>query len=600
MKAASYRRYGGPEVIEIVELPDPVPGAHELVVRMSATAVGVSDGAARSGRPLFGRLYFGLRRPKCPVLGWQFVGVVDRVGAAVTRFQVGERVFGTTPSTAGGHAELILVPDDGAVLAAPDGLADDELVAVIDGALTALPFYRDGAKLQPGQRVLVNGATGVVGVAAVQLAKHFGAHVTAVCRTGSLELARSLGADEVIDFTREDFTRNGLRYDVVFDVAAASTFSRSRNSLTPTGIYLSTVPSLGIFAQPAVDVPIPRSPSGDPVHGPPRDRRSGRRPRLPERPGLGGPDRAGHRLPAHPRRHRGRPPQARRPRQARHRGRHRLGRLARFSARRSPAARGRGTPGCRSRHPRSRPAARARAAGVPRPPPAPTRSARRAFARVACTASGACAAIRWASSRPRSSCSPCGTTSCTSPIRCASAASKVSPVSIQRIALPHPAVRGKRIVAPPNGRMPRATSSCAKLVESAATTMSLARASSMPRVRQVPCTAITTGLVRLRPSTCQGCSDPSGREPQALGADSRGDVGEVESGGEVVAVREDESDPQLGVAVELAVGEGELLQHPPVRGVPLLGAVEADQQDVAVAFDGDPRAVVIGHCRLLC
>jgi NADPH:quinone reductase-like Zn-dependent oxidoreductase len=248
MKAASYRRYGGPEVIEIVELPDPVPGPHELVVRMSATSVGASDGAARSGRPAFARLYFGLRRPKYPVLGWQFVGVVDRVGAAVTRFQVGERVFGTIASTAGGHAELILVPEDGAVLAAPDGLPDDELVAVIDGALTALPFYRDGAKLQPGQRVLINGATGVVGVAAVQLAKHFGAHVTAVCRTGSLKLARSLGADEVIDFTREDFTRNGLRYDVVFDVAAASTFSRSRNSLTPTGIYLSTVPSLGIFA----------------------------------------------------------------------------------------------------------------------------------------------------------------------------------------------------------------------------------------------------------------------------------------------------------------------------------------------------------------
>jgi NADPH:quinone reductase-like Zn-dependent oxidoreductase len=248
MKAASYRRYGGPEVVELVELPDPIPGPHELVVRMTATSVGASDGAARGGRPWFARLYFGLRRPKYPVLGWQFVGVVDRVGDAVTRFAVGERVFGTVASTAGAHAELIRLPEDGVVLAAPDRLTDDELVAVIDGALTALPFYRDGAGLQAGQRVLVNGATGVVGVAAVQLAKHFGAHVTAVCRTSSLDLARSLGADEVMDFTAEDFTRNGQRYDVVFDVAAASTFSRCRDSLTATGVYLTTVPSVGIFA----------------------------------------------------------------------------------------------------------------------------------------------------------------------------------------------------------------------------------------------------------------------------------------------------------------------------------------------------------------
>lgn len=249
MKAASYRRYGGPEVVELVELPDPVAGPRELVVRMSATSVGASDQAARSGRPAFGRLYFGIRRPRFPVLGWQFVGVVDRIGADVTKFRVGERVFGTVASSAGGHAELILVPEDGAVLAAPDGLADDELVAVIDGVLTALPFYRDGAKLRADQRVLINGATGVVGVAAVQLAKHFGAHVTAVCRAGTLELARSLGADEVIDFTSEDFTRNGLHYDVIFDVAAASTFARCRGSLAPTGIYLTTVPSPAIFAQ---------------------------------------------------------------------------------------------------------------------------------------------------------------------------------------------------------------------------------------------------------------------------------------------------------------------------------------------------------------
>jgi NADPH:quinone reductase-like Zn-dependent oxidoreductase len=252
MKAASYRRYGGPDVIELVDAPDPVPGSHDLVVRMRATSVGASDEAARSGSPAFARLYFGLRRPKYPVLGWQFAGIVDRIGDAVTRFAVGERVFGTVAASAGSHAELILVPEDGVVLSAPEELTDDELAGIIDGALTALPFLRDGARLQSGQRVLINGATGVVGVAAVQLAKHLGAHVTAVSRTSSLELARSLGADEVIDFTSEDFTRNALRYDVIFDVSAASNFSRCRNSLTPAGVYLTTVPSLGILVNHAV------------------------------------------------------------------------------------------------------------------------------------------------------------------------------------------------------------------------------------------------------------------------------------------------------------------------------------------------------------
>ena len=248
MKAASYHRYGGPEVVELVDVPDPVPGPNELVVRMRATSVGASDEAARSGSPAFARLYFGIRRPKYPVLGWQFAGVVERAGDAVTRFAVGERVFGTVAASAGSHAELIVIPEDGVVLAAPDRLADDELAGIIDGALTALPFLRDGARVRPGQRVLINGATGVVGVAAVQLAKRFGAHVTAVTRTASLELARSLGADAVIDFATDDFTRNGLRYDVIFDVSASSTFSRCRNSLTPTGVYLTTVPSVGILA----------------------------------------------------------------------------------------------------------------------------------------------------------------------------------------------------------------------------------------------------------------------------------------------------------------------------------------------------------------
>jgi NADPH:quinone reductase-like Zn-dependent oxidoreductase len=252
MKAASYRRYGGPEIVEIVELPDPVPGPQELVVRMTATVIGSSDDAGRSGRPAFARLFFGLRRPKRPVLGWHFVGTVETVGSAVTRFRSGDRVFGTVGSVNGAHAELILVSEESALLPAPDRLSDDELVSLIDGTLTALPFLRDAANVRPGQHVLINGATGAVGIAAVQLAKHFGAHVTAVCRSANFELARSLGADEVVDYTVEDFSRSGREYDVVFDVAAASSFGRSRRSLVAGGLYLTTVPSVAILLRQAL------------------------------------------------------------------------------------------------------------------------------------------------------------------------------------------------------------------------------------------------------------------------------------------------------------------------------------------------------------
>ena len=167
----------------------------------------------------------------------------------MTRFRVGDRVSGTSATNFGAFAEYIVVAADGAIVPTPANLSDAEAVAVFDGAVTALPFLRDTARLHAGQSILINGASGAVGTAAIQLAKHFGATVTAVCSTANLELVRTLGADSVIDYTTEDFTRNTDSYDVVFDAVATSSFSRSRRALKRGGIYLTTVPSLTILLQ---------------------------------------------------------------------------------------------------------------------------------------------------------------------------------------------------------------------------------------------------------------------------------------------------------------------------------------------------------------
>ncbi len=249
MKALVARRYGGPDILAIEEVAKPVPRAGELLIRNRASVVTAALCHARAGRGLSTRLYFGLRKPKWPVLGTNFSGVVEAVGSTVTRFQVGDHVAGTTATSFGAFAEFVLVAEDGAVVPRPAGLSDSQAVAVFDGAVTALPFLRDSARLQTGQSVLVNGASGAVGTAAIQLAKNFGATVTAVCSTANLELAKLLGADAVIDYTAHDFTRNLDTYDVIFDTVATSSFSRSRRALKRGGSYLTTTPSPTILAQ---------------------------------------------------------------------------------------------------------------------------------------------------------------------------------------------------------------------------------------------------------------------------------------------------------------------------------------------------------------
>jgi NADPH:quinone reductase-like Zn-dependent oxidoreductase len=242
MKAVVYDTYGPPEVLRIEEIPRPVPEDDEVLVRIHATGVTRSDAHLRAGDPFVSRFQSGLSRPKRRILGHELAGEVEAVGAAVTEFEVGDRVFGALPYLAlstGAHAEYMSVPETFPLAHMPAGMSFEKAGAVCDGALLTLNCLRPAGRLE-SKRILVYGASGSMGTAGVQLAKHFGAHVTAVCNTKNVELVRSLGAHEVIDYLQEDFTKNGETYDVVFDAVGKHSFRRCKRSLKPGGLYLPT------------------------------------------------------------------------------------------------------------------------------------------------------------------------------------------------------------------------------------------------------------------------------------------------------------------------------------------------------------------------
>jgi NADPH:quinone reductase-like Zn-dependent oxidoreductase len=248
MRAVTFRRYGPPDVLRVERVPVPTPRAGWVLVRVEAVTVGAADCAMRAADPFVARFASGLRRPRQVVLGSELAGEVVAVGAGVTRPRVGDRVAGAAGIEMGGYAELACLPADGVAIV-PDGITAADAVAITEGGLTALPFLRDHAKLRPGQRVLVNGASGGVGSSAVQLAKALGATVTGVCSGANVDLVRSLGADEVIDYERQDFTAARGSWDVVFDTVGKSSFRRARGALAPGGIYLTTVPTAAIMTQ---------------------------------------------------------------------------------------------------------------------------------------------------------------------------------------------------------------------------------------------------------------------------------------------------------------------------------------------------------------
>ena len=246
MRAAVQTRYGPPDVVRIAEVDRPTPNDDEILVRIHATTVNRTDCANRGANPFFMRLFTGLIRPRVTVLGNEFAGAVEAVGPAVTNLDVGDRVFGYIEGRFGAHAEYLTIPANGSVATIPANVSDLQAAAGTEGSHYALAHIR-WAKITAGQDVLVYGATGAIGSAAVQLVKNLGAKVTAVCGTAHLELVRGLGADQVIDYLTEDFTELEQRYDAVIDAVGKSSFGRCRRVLKPDGIYISS--ELGPHAQ---------------------------------------------------------------------------------------------------------------------------------------------------------------------------------------------------------------------------------------------------------------------------------------------------------------------------------------------------------------
>lgn len=250
MKAIIYTEYGPPDVLHLKEVEKPAPRDNEVLIRIYAVSVNIGDIWARNFKeitpskftmplPLWlpARLYFGFTKPRINILGSEFAGEIEAIGKNVKRFGEGDQVFGYRGQSMGANAEYLCMPEEGMVTLKPANMTYEEAATVSYGALTALNLLRK-VNIQSGQKVLINGASGGIGSAAVQLAKYFGAEVTGVCGTPRLELVKSLGADHVIDYTKDDFTRSGDTYDLIFDILGKSSFSRCKSSLKKNGRYL--------------------------------------------------------------------------------------------------------------------------------------------------------------------------------------------------------------------------------------------------------------------------------------------------------------------------------------------------------------------------
>jgi NADPH:quinone reductase-like Zn-dependent oxidoreductase len=246
MRAVVYTKYGPPDVLQLREVPKPPPKDNEVLIRIYATTVNRTDCGFLRAKPFIVRFFSGLTRPKNTILGNEFAGKVEAAGKDITSFRVGDKVFGYNDTDFGAHAEFMTMPEEGMLTSMPANMTYEEAAPSTEGGHYALNYVRK-ANVRSWQKVLINGATGAIGSAAVQLVKYYGAEVTAVCNTKNVKLVQSLGADKVIDYTKEDFTKSGQGYDFVFDAVGKSSFGACKKLLKPGGIYCST--DLGFLSQ---------------------------------------------------------------------------------------------------------------------------------------------------------------------------------------------------------------------------------------------------------------------------------------------------------------------------------------------------------------
>ena len=241
MKSIIVNAYGGPEVLKLENVEKPTPKSNEVLIKIEATAVTRASVMMRTGTPYFGRLFTGISKPKVKTPGTDLAGIVEAVGAEVNNFKVGDKVIAATDLKCGAYAEYITLSEDEMIVHQPVNITAEEATGIIDGGVTALAFFTDQVKINRGDKVLINGASGSIGTAAIQLAKGFGAEVTAICSGKNADLVRDLGADHVLDYTKNELEKSGDQFDVIFDTVGKLSFKKAKKNMTEFGVFLTPV-----------------------------------------------------------------------------------------------------------------------------------------------------------------------------------------------------------------------------------------------------------------------------------------------------------------------------------------------------------------------